>query len=64
MIASSCASPAVSAVREARWPPAETPPIAMRSGSSPYWVAFARSHRTAAFASWAGAGYLTDGTRR
>jgi hypothetical protein len=51
-------------VREARWPPAETPPIAIRFGSSPYPAAFARSHRTAAFTSWTGAGYLTDGTRR
>jgi hypothetical protein len=46
------------------WAPAEPPPIAMRSGSSPYSAAFARSHRTAAFTSWTGAGYLTDGMRR
>ena len=34
--------------------PADAPPIAMRLGSTPYVVAFARSQRTAACAScWA-----------
>ena len=57
---SSAASSAVRPSSSARWPPADSPQAAIRSGSMPSSSARARSQRTAALAScsWAGHGRL------
>ena len=56
LLGGTAVSPAVRPSSDARWPPADSPQAAIRSGSTPRSPARARSQRTAAFASCSCAG--------